>query len=279
MNQQLSRDPQRPPTLQRVRVGIGGWTYEPWRGTFYPPGLVHRLELEYASQHLSSIEINGTFYAAQTPEVFAHWREQTPADFVFALKAPRYATHRRVLASAGRSVERFLTGGVLQLREKLGPINWQLSPQTQFDAQDLEGFLKLLPQSLESQRLRHALEVRHESFRVAACAQLARHYGVALVVAADSAHPQISDLTAPFIYARLMGTQSHEPLGYGEAELDKWAQRARSWSEGATEVGLASPLAEPAARVAREVFLYFINGHKLANPQAAQALMQRLQLR
>ncbi len=261
-----------------IRIGIGGWTYEPWRGTFYPSGLPHRRELEYAAQRLTSIEINGTFYSSQAPEVFARWREETPADFVFALKAPRYATHRRTLASAASTVERFLSGGVLQLREKLGTINWQLPPEMPFDAADLQAFLQLLPRSLESQPLRHALEVRHESFCVPACVQMAREHGVALVIAIDSPHPQLSDLTAPFVYARLMGTRPAEPYGYAEAELDGWAERARHWARGAAGAGLLPLLDGPATGEPRDVFLYFINGHKPANPAAAQALLRRLRL-
>lgn len=259
-----------------IRVGIGGWTYAPWRGVFYPPGLVHRRELEFAATALSSIEINGTFYAAQKPEVFIRWREETPADFVFSLKAPRYATHRRALASAGSTIERFLSGGVLQLQDKLGPINWQLPPETGFDPVDFEAFLKLLPPRLESRALRHVVEVRHASFRSAHCVDMARHYGVALVLAGDSEHPWFSDLTASFVYVRLMGTRSGEPLGYSPLELDRWADRARCWAKGAAPMDLPPLLAAPVPAERRDVFLYVINGFKVVNPAAAQALMQRL---
>jgi uncharacterized protein YecE (DUF72 family) len=258
-----------------IRIGVGGWTYEPWRGVFYPSGLPHRRELEYAAGRLTSIEINGTFYSQQKPEVFARWREETPAGFLFSLKAPRYATHRRTLASAGQTVERFLAGGVLELKEKLGPINWQLAPETTFDALDFEGFLKLLPASLQARPLRHAIEVRHESFRNKACVELARQYGVALVIAADSVYPQISDLTAPFVYARLMGTRPGEPLGYPAQELDLWAERIRCWTAGQGPTGLAPSLATPGHAQHRDVFVYFINGHKVSNPAAAQALIER----
>lgn len=257
-------------------MGIGGWTYAPWRGVFYPADLVHRRELEFASARLSSIEINGTFYSTQKPEVFVRWREETPADFVFSLKAPRYATHRRVLASAGTSIERFLSGGVLQLQDKLGPINWQLPPQMSFDPDDFEAFLKLLPPRLESRALRHAVEVRHASFRCHACVEMARHHGVALVLAGDSEHPWFSDLTASFVYVRLMGTRRGEPCGYSMAEIDHWADRARRWADGAAPADLPPLLAEAAPAERRDVFLYFINGFKAANPAAAQALMQRL---
>jgi uncharacterized protein YecE (DUF72 family) len=262
--------------MGQIRVGVGGWTYAPWRGVFYPPDLVHRRELEFASARLSSIEINGTFYAAQKPEVFTRWREETPADFIFSLKAPRYATHRRTLASAAATVERFLGGGVLQLQDKLGPINWQLPPETSFDPSDFEAFLKLLPQRLESRALRHAVEVRHASFRCADCVDMARHYGVALVLAGDGAHPWFSDLTASFVYVRLMGTRPRQPLGYSVVDIDRWADRARRWADGAAPTDLPPLLAEAASAERRDVFLYFINGFKVANPAAAQALMQRL---
>ena len=259
-----------------IRVGVGGWTYAPWRGVFYPPDLVHRRELEYASSKLSSIEINGTFYSAQKPEVFERWREETPTGFVFSLKAPRYATHRRELASAGAAVERFLGGGLLQLHDKLGPINWQLPPEKSFEAADFEAFLKLLPRRLESRTLRHAVEARHASFHSVACVELAREHGVALVHAGDSAYPVFSDLTASFAYVRLMGTRAGEPLGYREAELDRWAARARRWAEGGLPEDLPPLLAAASAQARREVFIYFINGFKVANPAAAQALMQRV---
>jgi uncharacterized protein YecE (DUF72 family) len=261
----------------RIRVGIGGWTYAPWRGVFYPPDLVQRRELEFASSKLSSIEINGTFYSAQKPEVFERWREETPAGFVFSLKAPRYATHRRTLASAGPAIERFLGGGVLQLRDKLGPINWQLPAEKSFDAADFEAFLKLLPPRLASHPLRHAIEARHVSFRAAACVELARQYDVALVHAGDSAHPVFSDVTASFVYVRLMGTRSGEPLGYAQAELEQWAARARRWAEGGFPQDLPPALTAQPAEARREVFVYFINGFKVANPAAAQALIQRLE--
>ena len=260
-----------------IRIGIGGWTYEPWRGTFYPAGLVQKRELEYAAGKLTTIEVNGTFYGAQKPETFAKWRAEAPAGFVFALKAPRYATHRRELSGAGPTIERFLGGGVLELQDKLGPINWQLMPTTKFDAADFEAFLKLLPRQAGGRVLRHAVEVRHASFRVPELVDMARHYGVAIVVAGDSKYPQIPDVTAPFVYARIMGTESNEPLGYSPAALDLWAKRARRWAKGSVPEDL-----EPAAPgkdkpMDRDVYLYVISGHKVANPAAAQALIERIE--
>jgi uncharacterized protein YecE (DUF72 family) len=259
-----------------IRIGIGGWTYEPWRGTFYPSTLVQKRELEYAAEKLTSIEVNGTFYGAQKPETFARWHDETPAGFVFALKAPRYATHRRALAAAGPTIEKFLGGGLLELKDKLGPINWQLMPETKFDAADFEAFLKLLPAKAGGRGLRHAVEVRHESFRVPELVDMARHYGVAIVVAGDSEYPQIADATGPFVYARIMGTQSKEPLGYSKAALDLWAERARRWAGGGVPEDLESVAPRKGERVGRDVYLYVISGHKVANPAAAQALIERI---
>lgn len=259
-----------------IKIGVGGWTYEPWRGAFYPPGLAHKRELGYAAGKLTSIEVNGTFYGSQKPETFARWRDETPAGFVFALKAPRYATHRRALSGAGPTIERFLSGGVLELQDKLGPINWQLMPATKFDPADFEAFLKLLPKSVAGHRLRHAVEVRHDSFRVAEFVDMARHYGVAIVVAGDSDFPQIADLTAPFVYTRIMGTKPEEPLGYSPRTLDLWAKRARHWAEGRTPEGLQTAASPEGGRVGRDVYLYVISGHKVANPAAAQALIDRV---
>jgi uncharacterized protein YecE (DUF72 family) len=260
-----------------IRVGVGGWTYEPWRGTFYPETLSQKLELQYAAGKLTSIEINGTFYGSQKPQTFAKWRDEAPKGFVFALKAPRYATHRRVLSEAGSTIERFLTGGVLELKDKLGPINWQLMPTTKFQPADFEGFLKLLPKELEGRTLRHAIEARHESFCVPEFVALAREYGVAIVVAGDSEYPLIADLTAPFVYARIMGTQPKNALGYTKATLDLWARRAKSWAKGDNAEGLKEVSKQKPARVKRDVFLYVISGHKVANPAAAQALIERVQ--
>lgn len=203
-----------------IRVGVGGWTYAPWRGVFYPDGLPQRMELEYASQHLSSIEINGTYYGSQKPESFTRWHDETPNDFVFSLKAPRYATNRRVLAEAGASIERFFDTGMIELKHKLGPINWQFMPTKKFDAADFDAFLKLLPAEMDGYKLRHAVEVRHQSFRAPEFVAMARAHGVALVVEGDSAFPQIADVTASFVYARIMGTQEGEPLGYAARALD-----------------------------------------------------------
>jgi uncharacterized protein YecE (DUF72 family) len=258
-----------------IRVGVGGWTFEPWRGAFYPKGLPQKRELEYASGKLTSIEINGTYYGSQKPESFAKWREETPADFVFSVKGPRFATNRRVLADAGESIERFFASGVTELKDKLGPINWQFMATKKFDAEDFEKFLKLLPKSAGGLKLRHAVEVRHESFCTAEFVTLARKYQVATVIAGDSEFPQIADVTAPFVYARIMGTNDAAAAGYAPARLAAWAKRARAWATGEAVDDLKTAGA-PAASASRDVFLYVISGFKAKNPAAAMALIERL---
>jgi uncharacterized protein YecE (DUF72 family) len=259
-----------------IRIGVGGWTYEPWRGTFYPADLTQKRELEFASRHLTSIEINGTFYGAQKPETFAKWRDETPDGFVFSLKAPRFAAQRAVLADAGRTIARFFAGGVMELKDKLGPINWQLMPTQVFDPVDFEGFLNLLPKESAGRALRHVIEVRHESFRCAGFVDLMRKHGVAAVIAGDSAYPQIADVTAPFVYARIMGTREKQELGYSDEALDVWAARARGWASGAAVDGLDCVEPQAADGKARDVYLYVISGHKVRNPAAAQALIRRV---
>jgi uncharacterized protein YecE (DUF72 family) len=259
-----------------IRVGIGGWVFEPWRGTFYPEGLPQKRELEHAAAHLGTIEINGTYYGSQKPESFARWRAETPDGFVFAVKGSRYITNRRVLAEAAPSIEKFFGSGVTELREKLGPINWQFMPTKAFDPSDFEAFLKLLPRSVDGIAIRHAVEVRHDSFRMPDFIALLREYGVAAITAADSDYPQIADVTAPFVYARIMGTSEAEPEGYAAADLDRWVQRAQAWSQGEVPDDLARASGNAAEAVARDVFLYVISGAKIRNPAAAMALTQRL---
>ncbi len=245
-----------------IRIGIGGWVFAPWRSNFYPEGLPQKSELDYASRQLTSLEVNGTFYRTQTPETFEHWHDQTPDDFVFALKAPRYTTSRKVLAEAGESIDRFLTSGLTRLQSKLGPINWQFAPNKRFDPEDLAAFLDLLPASIEGLPLRHALELRHESFHdqgvAAEAAALAKARNVALVIAGDSPYPRIEEPTADFVYARIMGTEDSHPLGYAPKALDAWAGQAKDWAS------------------TRDVYLYVISGAKARNPAAARALMDRL---
>jgi uncharacterized protein YecE (DUF72 family) len=259
----------------RVRVGVGGWVFEPWRGNFYPEGLAQKRELDYASRRLTSIEINGTYYGSQKPESFARWYAETPDGFVFAVKGPRFATNRRVLAEAGESIERFFGSGVLELKDKLGPVNWQFMATKKLDLDDFAAFLALLPKSVEGLTIRHAVEVRHPSFRTPDFVALAREHGVAVIVALESDYPQIADVTAPFVYARLMGTSEDEPAGLTADATGLWADRARRWAGGAAEVGLET-VAPPAPEQPREVFLYVISGAKVRNPAAAMAIIERL---
>jgi uncharacterized protein YecE (DUF72 family) len=242
----------------RIFVGIGGWTFAPWRGVFYPKGLPHKRELEFASKALTSLEINGTYYSTFKPASWAKWRDETPESFVFAVKGSRYVTNRKQLASAGPSVEVFVNQGLSELGERLGPINWQLMDTKQFDPEDLEGFLKLLPREVKGRPLRHALEVRHPSFKDERFHDLARRYGVAIVFADHDEFPVIDEPTADFTYARLMRAAKKEKTGYKPAELDGWAKRAKGWSKRG------------------DAFVYFISGAKERNPAAAQALIERV---
>lgn len=262
-----------------IRVGVGGWTYEPWRGTFYPDGLAQKRELEYASRKMTSIEVNGTYYGSQKPESFARWHDETPDDFVFALKGPRFTTNRRVLAEAGESIERFFASGVTELKNKLGPINWQFMATKKFDPVDFEAFLRLLPESIDGRPIRHAVEVRHDSFKSPDFVALARKYRVAIVMAAGADFPQIADLTAPFVYARLMGSSETEPAGYSNAALDKWTGNVHLWARGEIPDGLQTVSESPAEAgraIPRDVFIYLISGCKSRNPAAAMALIERL---
>ncbi|HEX4634876.1 MAG TPA: DUF72 domain-containing protein [Rhizomicrobium sp.] len=258
-----------------IYVGIGGWVYEPWRNSFYPKGLSQKRELEYASSRLTGIEINGTYYGSQKPESFRKWHDETPKDFVFTLKGPRFATNRRVLAEAGDSIEKFFASGVTELKEKLGPVNWQFMATKKFDAGDFEAFLKLLPKKMNGLPIRHAVEVRHDSFKDKAFVELCRKHDTAIVFAADSEFPLIADVTTDFIYARIMGTQAKEKLGYPAAMLKTWAERANDWAKGASPK--ASMLIAPAApKKKRDVFLFVISGAKERNPAAAQAIIAAL---
>ncbi|MGF7161054.1 uncharacterized protein YecE (DUF72 family) [Rhodoligotrophos appendicifer] len=258
-----------------IRVGIGGWSYEPWRETFYPPKLPQKRELEYASRKLTSIEINSTYYGSQKAASFAKWRAETPDSFVFAVKGPRFATNRRVLSEAADSIERFFSSGVMELGPKLGPINWQFMATKIFDADDFEAFLKLLPKVVQGQAISHAVEVRNPSFKCAAFIELTRHHNVAIVTAGDSDFPQIADRTASFAYLRIMGTSEQEETGYSTEALDRWSRRAKAIAAGDLPSGLEMVTSDQPSSP-RDVFLYVISGHKVSNPAAAMALIERL---
>lgn len=248
-----------PPAHPRIRIGIGGWTYEPWRGTFFPPGLPHKQELAHASRRLSAIEVNATYYRTFKPAMFAAWHEQTPDGFVFSLKATRFATNRKVLATAAESIQRFAGSGIAELGPKLGPIVWQFMPTKHFEPEDFEAFLALLPASAGGLPLRHVLDVRHESFACAQYLSLARRYGCATVHTDAPQFPAIADAGGDLAYIRLMRSAAECPTGYRPADIAAWAQGARAWVAGGPQ---------------REVFLYFINGAKERAPAAALELMR-----
>ena len=263
------------PGQRPIRAGVGGWSFAPWRGLFYPRGLPQKNELAYMSSQLNSLEINSTFYGLQKPATFQRWHDETPADFVFAVKAPMFIVGRRDLVTASGSIERFLDSGVLRLGHKLGPFNWQLGPAKPFDAAEIDSFLSLLPREREGFTLRHAIEVRHPGFAVPEFVKLARNHQVAIVLAGDSAYPLIPDATAPFAYLRIMGTLDAEPKGYPPAALTRWARNAQAIAEGSAVKGM-KPVMKSASAAARDVFLYVISGAKRRNPAAARALLEKL---
>ena len=259
-----------------IRIGIGGWTYEPWRGTFFPPGLPHKRELEYAAQHLTAIEVNGTYYSGFKPATFAGWAKQVPDGFIFALKASRYCTNRKVLAEAGESIARFTRQGIAELGDRLGPILWQFMPTKRFDPDDFATFLKLLPTQQDGLALRHAVQVRHESFADPAFVALCRDAGVAIVFADSAAYPAIADIAASFVYARLESAEERHDSGYAPAALDRWADTAHEWSAGERPQGLPYVTDASVPQQPRETFVFFINGAKVRAPQGAMALIERL---
>lgn len=245
--------------MARIRIGIGGWTYAPWRGVFYPSDLPQAQELSFASRQLTSIEINATFYGAHKPASFRRWREATPEDFIFAVKGPRFATQRKDLAEAGPSIERFFETGVLELGDKLGPVLWQLPPWLRFDEGAMAAFFALLPRERLGHPIRHAVEVVHASFADARFPALARRHDVAVVIADSERHVAIHEPTADFVYARLERMEADMPTGYAPEALDRWGERLRFWAKGG-----------------RDCFVYFISGAKIRAPAAAMALIERI---
>lgn len=242
----------------QIRVGVGGWTFEPWRGVFYPKDLTQKRELEFASRALTSIEINGTYYSTFKPDSWKKWRDETPDGFVFSVKASRYCTNRKVLAEAGPAVEKFLAQGLTELGSKLGPINWQFAGTKKLDLADFDAFLSLLPKSQGGVRLRHALEVRNPSFASPEFYALAKTHGAAIVYAKDEDFPEIDEETADFTYARYMSSDEALEDGVSASELTRIAKQTRAWAKRG------------------DVFAYFISGAKVRNPAAAQALIRTL---
>ncbi|MBY5366991.1 DUF72 domain-containing protein [Rhizobium leguminosarum] len=284
-----------------VRIGVSGWTYAPWRGQFYPKDLPQKQELSYAARHFRSIEINGTFYGLQRPESFGRWREETPDDFVFAIKGPRFITHMLRLQDIQTALANFLASGVLRLGPKLGPILWQFPPNMVFDPSLFESFLSLLPHTRDAaialakrhdwhikapawltcdghQPIRHALEIRHESFRAPAFIEMLRRHKVALVCADTVQWPLLMDITADFVYCRLHGSEKLYVSGYEDESLDIWAQRIRAWATGGEPENATRVLAPvPARAKGRDVYLYFDNTDvKLRAPVDADHLSERL---
>jgi len=281
-----------------VRIGISGWTYPPWRGVFYPKGLTQKCELEYATRQFSSLEINGTFYGMQRPDAFADWAERAPDGFVFAVKAPRYITHMRRLQDVATPLANFIASGLLRLGPKLGPILWQFPPSFRFDAERIETFLKLLPHDTEAaaefgrrhdgrlkapawlkvdaaRPMRHAFEIRHESFHEHAFIDLLRRYDVALVCADTVEWPRLMDVTSDFVYCRLHGSEELYASGYDAKSLDRWADRVAAWAKG-EEPANAERVNGAARQRKRDVFVYFDNDIKVRAPFDAKALSERV---
>ncbi|HZK98378.1 MAG TPA: DUF72 domain-containing protein [Caulobacteraceae bacterium] len=263
-----------------IRTGMGGWTFQPWRGVFYPKATRQADELAFASRQVTAIEINSTYYSAQKPESFARWAAVTPPGFVFTLKASRFCTNRRVLADAGESIARFFGQGMAELGGKLGPILWQFMATKKFDAGDFAAFVALLPPDLAGQRLRHCVEVRNPTFADPAFVALCRRRGVAICCSQSDDWPLIPDLTADFVYARLMKGSDDIPAGYPDADLDAWARRCQAWAAGGAPDDLApfGPVPAPAPE-GRDVFAFFISAGKVRAPAAAQALLRRIEPR
>ncbi|MGB3864199.1 MAG: DUF72 domain-containing protein [Xanthobacteraceae bacterium] len=260
----------------KIRLGIGGWTFAPWRGVFYPDKLPHAKELAYAASHLTSIEINGTFYGSQKPESFRKWASEVPDGFVFSLKGPRFATNRKVLAEAGDSVRRFYDSGVLELGDRLGPVLWQFAPTKKFDEADFAAFLELLPRKLDGRNLRHVVEVRHDSFRAPAFIDLLRRFKIPVVFSEHATYPAIADITGDFVYARLQKGRDDLATGYPPKALDAWARRLETWAAGGEPDDLPRVTTTPPEAKQRDVFAYVIHEGKVRAPAAAMALIERI---
>lgn len=264
-------------TSGTIRAGMGGWTFEPWEGTFYPEKLAKKKQLEFASRQVRTIEVNGTYYSGFTPATYAKWHAETPDDFVFSIKGNRFVTNRKVLAEAGESMKKFFAQGLEELGPKLGPIVWQFAPTKKFEPDDFAAFLELLPDKHAGLSLRHALEVRNASFAVPEFVALAQRHGCAICYAHHHDYPEFADVTADFVYARLQKGEDNIDTAYPPAELDGWAGRARLWAAGGQPDDL--PLADPSAKprkTPRDVFVYFIHEGKVRAPQAAMALQERV---
>jgi uncharacterized protein YecE (DUF72 family) len=261
----------------KVYVGVGGWNFPPWRGVFYPEGLAQAKELAYAATHLTSIEINSTFYGSQKPESFRKWARETPDGFVFSVKASRFATNRRVLAEAGESIQRFLNSGLMELGDRLGPLLWQFAPHKKFDEADFGKFLELLPMTFDGRRLRHVIEVRHDSFLTPSFVSLLREFKMAPVFSEHETYPAIADITSDFVYLRLQKGKDTVATGYPPKALDAWAKRLAMLAQGSVPKDLPQLDPKNAPRPAPcDVFAYVIHEGKIRAPAGAMALIERL---
>lgn len=259
-----------------IRVGIGGWTFAHWRDDFYPAGLVQRRELEYASRHLSTIEINGTYYGVQKAATYAKWRDETPPGFVFSAKAPKRIMQSRALAKTGTQVEDFI-GGISELGDRLGPLVWQFDRGTRLQREAFAAFLELLPKTMDGRALRHVIDVRDPAFVDEVLVSQLRQHGFAGVFTDSDDYPSYADISADFVYARLMRSRASVATGYPQAELDAWAGRARTWANGEEPDDLPRLARDPApAARRRDVFILFISAAKERNPAAAMALHEVL---
>ena len=261
----------------RIRCGIGGWTFEPWRGVFYPEKLSQKRELEYASRQLTAIEINGTYYSSFKPDSWARWRAATPEGFKFAVKASRFCTNRKVLGEMGESLGKFLGQGLVELGDRLGPILWQFMGTKRFDPDDFEAFLKLLPKTQEGLPLTHVVEPRHASFMTPQFIALARKYGVTVCLADHAQYPLIPDVTGEVVYARLQTGSDAVETAYPPADLDLWATRLKAYARGARPADL--PAVDPASeapKTPRDVYAFVIHEGKVRAPAAAMALIERV---
>ena len=260
----------------KIRCGIGGWTFEPWRGVFYPKGLKHADELAFASRHLTTIEINGTYYSSFKPESWAKWRAQTPEGFRFAVKASRFCTNRRVLADGKGSMEIFFNQGITELGDRLGPILWQFAPTKKFDYDDFAGFLDLLPDRLQDLPLRHVVEVRNASFADPKFVGLCRDRNVAICNSENENYPFIPDVTADFVYLRLLSANDEIPTGYEPPELDLWADRFQAYAGGGVPHDLQPLDRTGPPETPRDVFAYVIHEGKVRAPAAAMEFIKRV---
>ena len=260
----------------KIYTGIGGWTFEPWRGVFYPDGLPHAKELQYASSHLTSIEINGTFYRTQTPATYRKWASEVPDGFVFSVKGVRYVTNRSVLAEAGDSLKKFMDSGVLELGDKLGPLLWQFNPTKKFNEADFGKFLELLPPELDGRKLRHVIEVRHDSFKTPAFIALLRQFNAGIVYSEHETYTEIADVTSDFVYARLQKGKDTLKTCYPPKELDAWADRLKTWAQGGQPDDLPRIDSKDAPKKPRDVFAYVIHEGKVRAPAGAMELIERL---